>query len=159
MEGHASTPNGQQGGFAATQDGQVIAMEAVRQMAENSILRRVITDPDTGKPLDVGHGMRNAPEQIRTMANHGHTTCAWYQGCDTPISDTEADHIQSFSRGGKTSAANIQPLCPTHNRLKWRMENNPHRAQCKGRTAHQKPDPEPPPEPPPDPPPDPAQRE
>ena len=138
----------QAGGVATTQDGQVLAMGAVRQMAPHSILRRVITDPRSGKPLDVGHGVRSAPEQIRTVANYGHTTCAWAQGCDVPISRTQADHIRSHSRGGATSADNIQPLCSFHNRLKWRREANPHRAQWKGRPEHLPP---PAPDPPPDP--------
>ena len=141
-------PTGNTGG-ASTQDGMVLAMEAVHTLAPGSVLRRVITDPATGKPLDVGRGMRNAPEQIRAVAHHGRTTCAWPQGCDVPISATEADHITSYSRGGQTSAENIQPLCSTHNRLKWRRENNPHRATWKGRPAHQPPDPPPKPEPPP----------
>ncbi len=116
-----------------------MAMEAVRRLAPDSVLRRVITDPHDGKPLDVGHGVRSAPEQIRTAANHGHTTCAWPQGCAVPISDTEADHIHSYSRGGTTSADNIQPLCSFHNRLKYRREKNPHRARWKGRPEHHPP--------------------
>ncbi|PWV44246.1 HNH endonuclease [Nocardiopsis sp. L17-MgMaSL7] len=164
--GHHTTPTPTPGGgaesAAATQDGMVLAMEAVRTMAPTSVLRRVITDPSTGKPLDVGRGMRNAPEQIRTVAHHGRTTCAWPQGCDVPISATEADHITSYSQGGHTSAHNIQPLCSTHNRLKWRRENNPHRAVWKGRPTHQPPHPPPPnpePEPPPPEPPPPHPRE
>ncbi|WP_282104589.1 HNH endonuclease signature motif containing protein, partial [Nocardiopsis sp. B62] len=151
---HTTTPTPVSGGgegAAATQDGMVLAMEAVHAMAPNSVLRRVITDPATGKPLDVGRGMRNAPEQIRTVAHHGRTTCAWPQGCDVPISATEADHITSYSQGGHTSAGNIQPLCSTHNRLKWRRENNPHRAAWKGRPTHKPPNPPPKPEPPPPP--------
>ncbi|MFE1169003.1 HNH endonuclease [Nocardiopsis sp. NPDC058789] len=144
----ATVPEGD-GDGAATQDGMLLAMEAVRALSPGSVLRRVITDPATGKPLDVGRGMRNAPEQIRTVAHHGRTTCAWPQGCDVPISGTEADHVTSYSRGGRTSAENIQPLCSTHNRLKWRRENNPHRATWKGRPAHRRPDPPPKPEPPP----------
>ena len=127
-------------GHATTQDGQVLAFEALQDLASDSVLRRVITDPASGKPLDVGRGMRNAPEQIRVVANHNRTTCAWEGGCDVRISDTEADHIHSYSRGGATSAENIQPLCSTHNRLKWRRENNPHRQVHRGRKAHRKPD-------------------
>ncbi|WP_241474764.1 HNH endonuclease signature motif containing protein, partial [Nocardiopsis xinjiangensis] len=38
----------------------------------------------------------------------------------------EADHITEFSHGGTTSAANLQPLCSVHNRLKYRR-NTRHR--------------------------------
>ena len=37
-----------------------------------------------------------------------------------PVSQCEADHITEFSQGGTTSVANLQPLCSTHNRLKYR---------------------------------------
>ncbi|WP_017585677.1 HNH endonuclease signature motif containing protein, partial [Nocardiopsis ganjiahuensis] len=167
--GTPPAPDGQGASYAATQDGQVLAFEALQDLAPDSVLRRVIIDPTSGKPLDVGRGMRNAPEQVRVVAHHGRTTCAWDQGCDVPISDTEADHIRSYSRGGTTSADNIQPLCSTHNRLKWRREKNPHRQVWQGRTAHrtpgtnQRPEPktgtDPPPDPSPPPEPDPHPRE
>src|SRR5699024_6382783 len=63
---------------------------------------------------------RLAPGYLRTLAFTGHSTCAWGGGCDVPVSRCEADHITEFSHGGTTSAANLQPLCSTHNRLKYR---------------------------------------
>lgn len=35
-----------------------------------------------------------------------------------PIKDMDADHVSAWSKGGKTSAANCQMLCKTHNRAK-----------------------------------------
>ena len=61
-----------------------------------------------------------APGYLRTLAFAQHSTCTWGGGCDVPVSQCAADHITEFSRGGTTSAANLQPLRSTHNRLKYR---------------------------------------
>ena len=35
-----------------------------------------------------------------------------------PLRDMDADRVTAWSKGGKTSAANCQMLCKTHNRAK-----------------------------------------
>ncbi|WP_460757029.1 HNH endonuclease signature motif containing protein [Nocardiopsis oceani] len=123
-------------GPATTQDGQVVSMAAIRALAPNSVLRRMITSPEGDRVLDVGRTQRNATGAVRDAGMFGHTTCAWYQGCNTPASDSEADHKRSFSAGGSTSADNIQPLCSDHNRLKYRRETNPEASTWQGRPSH-----------------------
>ncbi|WP_460761897.1 HNH endonuclease signature motif containing protein, partial [Nocardiopsis oceani] len=123
-------------GPATTQDGQVVSMAAIRALAPNSVLRRMITSPKGDRVLDVGRTQRNATGALRDAGMFGHTTCAWYQGCNTPASDSEADHKRSFSAGGSTSADNIQPLCSDHNRLKYRRETNPEQSVWQGRPSH-----------------------
>ncbi|WP_460753269.1 HNH endonuclease signature motif containing protein [Nocardiopsis oceani] len=123
-------------GPAKTQDGQVVSMAAIRALAPNSVLRRMITSPKGETVLDVGRTQRNATGALRDAGMFGHTTCAWYQGCNTPASDSEADHKRSFSAGGSTSADNIQPLCSDHNRLKYRRETNPGQSVWQGRPSH-----------------------
>ncbi|WP_460760276.1 HNH endonuclease signature motif containing protein, partial [Nocardiopsis oceani] len=123
-------------GPAVTQDGQVVSMAAIRALAPNSVLRRMITSPEGETVLDVGRTQRNATGALRDAGMFGHTTCAWYQGCNTPASDSEADHKRSFSAGGSTSADNIQPLCSDHNRLKYRRETNPDQPIWQGRPSH-----------------------
>lgn len=105
---------------ATTQDSNVIAASAVRAMVPESQLRRLVFDDQSGLPLDLGRARRLAPGYLRTLAFTGHSTCAWGGGCDVPVSRCEADHITEFSHGGTTSVANLQPLCSTHNRLKYR---------------------------------------
>ncbi|WP_235997867.1 HNH endonuclease signature motif containing protein, partial [Nocardiopsis coralli] len=115
-------------GVAVTEDGNVLALSAVRAMAPTAQIRRLIFDDRTGLPLDLGRAHRLAPGYLRTAAFAGHTTCAWSGGCDVPVSQCEADHITEFSHGGETKATNIQPLCSTHNRAKYRRtrtENTP----------------------------------
>ncbi|GAB3697235.1 hypothetical protein GCM10028793_21110 [Nocardiopsis oceani] len=123
-------------GPAVTQDGQVVSMAAIRALAPNSVLRRMITSPKGETVLDVGRTQRNATGALRDAGMFGHTTCAWYQGCNTPASGSEADHKRSFSAGGSTSADNIQPLCSDHNRLKYRRETNPDQPVWQGRPSH-----------------------
>ncbi|GAB3702105.1 HNH endonuclease signature motif containing protein [Nocardiopsis oceani] len=123
-------------GPAMTQDGQVFSMAAIRALAPNSVLRRLITSPKGETVLDVGRAQRNATGALRDAGMFGHTTCAWYQGCNTPASASEADHKRSFSAGGTTSADNIQPLCSDHNRLKYRRETNPDQPVWQGRPSH-----------------------
>ncbi|GAB3749534.1 hypothetical protein GCM10027590_68220 [Nocardiopsis nanhaiensis] len=91
-------------------------MAAVRALAPNSVLRRMITSPKGDRVLDVGRTQRDATGALRDAGLFGHTTCAWPQGCNFPASGSEADHKQSFSAGGSTSADNIQPLCSDHSR-------------------------------------------
>ncbi|WP_020480269.1 HNH endonuclease signature motif containing protein [Nocardiopsis salina] len=115
-------------GLAVTEDGTVLALSAVRAMAPTAQIRRLIFDDRTGLPLDLGRAHRLAPGYLRSAAFMGHTTCAWPDGCDVPVSQCEADHITEFSHGGTTTAANLQPLCSKHNRLKYRRtrtENTP----------------------------------
>ena len=123
-------------GPAKTQDGQVVSMAAIRALAPHSLLRRMITAPEGGTVLDVGRTQRDATGALRDAGMFGHTTCAWYQGCNFPASGSEADHKISFSAGGSTSAVNIQPLCSDHNRLKYRRETNPDQSIWQGRPSH-----------------------
>ncbi|GAB3740894.1 HNH endonuclease signature motif containing protein [Nocardiopsis nanhaiensis] len=123
-------------GPAVTQDGQVVSMAAVRALAPNSVLRRMITSPKGDRVLDVGRTQRDATGALRDAGLFGHTTCAWPQGCNFPASGSEADHKISFSAGGSTSADNIQPLCSDHNRLKYRRETNPDQSTWQGRPSH-----------------------
>ena len=111
---------GKGGGSARTEDGNVLAASIVRAMAPEAQLRRLVFDDRTGLPLDLGRAQRLAPGYLRTLAFAKHSTCAWGGGCDVPVSRCEADHITEFSHGGVTSAANLQPLCSVHNRLKYR---------------------------------------
>ncbi|WP_017614523.1 HNH endonuclease signature motif containing protein [Nocardiopsis salina] len=116
-----ATFQGQSGSDAAvTGDGHTLALSQVRALAAESIMRRLVFDPGTGRTLDLGRGHRLAPKGLREAAFAGHTRCAWDGGCDVPASWCEADHIVEFSAGGTTSLDNLQPLCRTHNRLKYR---------------------------------------
>ncbi|MEU4286520.1 HNH endonuclease, partial [Nocardiopsis dassonvillei] len=75
-------------------------------------------------------------------------TCAHPGGCEVPVALCQADHVTSFSRGGRTVVANLQPLCGPHNRAKYQRELRTHRqGRRRGRGGDHPPggDPDPPP--------------
>ena len=127
---------------ATTDSGQVVPVSVVRELLGQSWVRRLVVEQRTGQVLDVGRSCRLAPPRIRAAAFHGHTTCAWRYGCDVPLAWTQADHIVEFWQGGMTSAANIQPLCSTHNRLKHRWGLRRDRRMWSGRARGQSRDPD-----------------
>ena len=158
---------------ARTQDGQAMATSVVRAMAGDAALRRLIYDPDTGQ-TQISTARRCATGRQRAQAFYGHTTCAWEEGCDRPVSWCEADHIHAFSHGGPTTADNLQPLCREHNQTKhhrslqrdqryWAQHTGPTRPPGRSpdhpsdrppgpRPRPEPPGQDPPPEQPPDPP-------
>ncbi len=130
---------------ALDERGRVVPAGVVHELAADAEVVRMLTAPPTGHVLDVGHSRRLASARQRTAAFHGHATCAHPGGCEVPITWCQADHITSFSRGGRTEVANLQPLCGPHNRAKYQRELRTH--QQRGRGRHHPPgrDPDPPP--------------
>ncbi|MCK9873111.1 HNH endonuclease [Nocardiopsis dassonvillei] len=111
---------------ALDEHGRVIPVGVVHELAADAEVVRMLTAPPTGQVLDVGHSRRLASARQRTAAFHGHTTCAHPGGCEVPVAFCQADHVQSFSRGGRTVVANLQPLCGPHNRAKYQRELRTH---------------------------------
>ena len=120
-------------GPAVTDTGQVLALAEVRALLPDSVIRRLVTDPVSSRVVSVDSTRRVVSASTRAAAFHGHTTCAWAQGCDVPIRFTQADHRVEFHRGGSSRVDNIQPLCSTHNRLKHRLQVAAERRFWKGR--------------------------
>jgi hypothetical protein len=132
---------------ALDEHGRVIPIGLVHELAGDSEVVRMLTAPPTGQVLDVGHSRRLASARQRTAAFHGHSTCAHPQGCEVPVAYCQADHVHSFSRGGRTVVANLQPLCGPHNRAKYQRELRTHPRQGQGQGRDHPPgrDPDPPP--------------
>ncbi len=138
---------------ALDERGRVVPAGVVHELAGDAEVVRMLTAPPTGQVLDVGHSRRLASARQRTAAFHGHATCAHPGGCEVPVSFCQADHVTSFSRGGRTVVANLQPLCGPHNRAKYQRELRTHqqhhqaRAGTRGRERGHPPDgdPDPPP--------------
>ncbi|WP_106587181.1 HNH endonuclease signature motif containing protein, partial [Murinocardiopsis flavida] len=102
--------------FPAISDyGTVYPLSAVRALAKDCILRRIVVDPLTGAPLDVGRARRIFPLQARIAVLSAHATCQWEQGCDRPARWCQIDHKQAWWDGGTTDLSNAQPLCRAHN--------------------------------------------
>ncbi|NKY99560.1 HNH endonuclease signature motif containing protein [Nocardiopsis alborubida] len=133
---------------ALDERGRVVPAGLVHELAGDSEVVRMLTAPSTGRVLDVAPSRRLASARQRAAAFHGHATCAHPGGCEVPITWCQADHITSFSRGGRTEVANLQPLCGPHNRAKYQRETREHhhtRAGTRGRERGCPPEPHPPP--------------
>ncbi|MFC9089327.1 HNH endonuclease signature motif containing protein [Nocardiopsis dassonvillei] len=126
---------------ALDENGRVIPVGLVHELAGDSEVVRMLTAPPTGQVLDVGHSRRLASARQRTAAFHGHTTCAHPSGCEVPVALCQADHVRSFSRGGRTVVANLQPLCGPHNRAKYQRELRTHQRREQHHPPGRDPDP------------------
>ncbi len=111
---------------ALDEHGRVIPAGVVHELSADAEVVRMLTAPPTGRVLDVAPSRRLASARQRAAAFHGHATCAHPGGCEVPVTWCQADHITSFSRGGRTVVANLQPLCGPHNRAKYQRELRAH---------------------------------
>ena len=68
---------------------------------------------------DFGRGRRLATPAQRHALQVLYSTCA-VDGCDIPSHLAEIDHLTSWEAGGTTDLDNLIPLCPPHNKFKYR---------------------------------------
>ncbi len=106
------TPGGS--GFGVTDDGLDISAAAVRRMACDCDLIRVLLDAD-GCPLDVGRTHRLVTPAIWTALVARDRHCA-FPGCTRPPVMGHAHHIRHWINGGPTSLENLVLLCGHHHR-------------------------------------------
>ena len=87
-----------------------------RLLAQHAaVLRRVITDPITAQPLNVGRSYRLAPQRmaLRVLTRDGQCR---FPGCTRPAipGRVELDHVTAWAAGGATADANLIVLCRNH---------------------------------------------
>jgi hypothetical protein len=101
-----------------------IPAEAGRALAADARWRRVLTDPETGTVLDLGHRRVPTPALAR-LVRHRDTRCV-YPGCAMPAVVCDLDHTNAWVRGGHTAANNLNVLCRRHHVMKhsagWQLE-------------------------------------
>lgn len=90
--------------------------------------RRLITDPDTGRVLDVGQRSYRPPAALQRHVQARDGCCQWPQGCTVPADQCDMDHMVPFEAGGTTSADNLLALCRWHHLLKTFHGYTPTRA-------------------------------
>jgi hypothetical protein len=78
---------------------------------------RVLTDPHTGEPLDIGRTSYRIPVAMRQWLRLRDGKCP-FPGCSNQSLDTEADHVLAWHGGGSTGIANLNQPCRKHHRLK-----------------------------------------
>lgn len=101
-------------GVGITEDGLEVTSSAVRRMACDADLIRVLLDPDSCV-LDVGRTHRLVTPAIWTALVARDTHCA-FPGCTRPPVMGHAHHIRHWADGGTTSLDNLVLLCGHHHR-------------------------------------------
>ncbi|WP_104137497.1 HNH endonuclease signature motif containing protein [Arthrobacter sp. ZGTC131] len=84
---------------------------------------RVLTDPRSGAPLEIGRTSYRVPKTMRQWLRLRDGRCP-FPGCNNHSLDNEADHLLAWSEGGGTGVTNLGQPCRKHHRLKhttaWR---------------------------------------
>ncbi|WP_131831577.1 HNH endonuclease signature motif containing protein, partial [Pseudofrankia asymbiotica] len=76
----------------------------------------VLTDPQTGTVLDLGHRRVPTPALAR-LVRHRDSRCV-YPGCATPATACDLDHTTAHTHGGHTALDNLGLLCRRHHVMK-----------------------------------------
>ncbi len=89
-----------------------------------------VTLDGAGLPIHVGRKHRTATPTQWTALKALYASCVW-QGCDRPITWTQAHHIRYWEHGGPTNLDNLVPLCSRHHHMvhdeDWRLVLRPDR--------------------------------
>jgi hypothetical protein len=106
----------------------VIPADAVRRIAADATWQRILTDPVSGAVLDVGRTRYRPPTALADYVKVRDRVCV-FPPCRKSAQKCDVDHRRPFSQGGRTSADNLQPLCPRHHELKhdhgWTVDRKP----------------------------------
>ncbi len=105
--------------------GPIDPVTARRLTADAPSVTRWLTDPVTGRVLDVGRENYRIPTELRLALTIEDETCR-FPGCRRRAQRCELDHVHAWAHGGETSHANLASLCSKHHHLKhesdWTVE-------------------------------------
>lgn len=82
-----------------------------------SVWRRIVTDPLTGTPVDVGRRRYRPPKVTDEFVRVRDRECR-FPGCHRPSQFGDLDHAKEWSRDGETTADNLIGYCRRHHRLR-----------------------------------------
>ena len=98
--------------------GPIPASMARRLVGEGSTsFLRVLTDPRTGAPLEIGRTSYRVTKAMGQWLRLRDGRCS-FPGCNNQSLDNEADHVLAWSDGGGTGISNLGQACRKHHRLK-----------------------------------------
>ncbi|GAA1964731.1 HNH endonuclease signature motif containing protein [Amycolatopsis minnesotensis] len=106
-----------------------ISPEMARAIAfdADSVWNRIIDEPMTGLPIDLGRENYRPPSAMRKYLQVAHRTCSM-PGCNRPAQYTDLDHATAWKDGGGTDKVNLRPLCRVHHVLRgepgWTFTTN-----------------------------------
>ena len=98
-----------------------ITASAVRDLISDPAipiaLRRLVTDPMTGRVLDRGRTSYRVPESLRAFLVARDGVCR-FPGCLRAATQCQMDHAVPWDGGGRSDRDNLGPLCVRHHLLK-----------------------------------------
>jgi hypothetical protein len=99
-----------------------------KRIACDADIWRVVLDPTTGLPLDVGRAHRLVPHWIRRALHARDRGCRW-PGCRVPAPWTDGHHLTPWHHGGHTRVEDLLLLCRHHHATvhegRWRIHLDP----------------------------------
>lgn len=122
----------------------VIPAWLARQIAngENTTLRRILTDAETGQIMSVGRKAYRPPADLARLIRARDRECRM-PGCHRPAQVCDIDHgEQWYADHGETEKENLASLCRRHHRLKdcpewtYRLDKNSGRLTITTPTGH-----------------------
>jgi len=96
-----------------------IPASLAREVAADSVWRRLVTDPLSGTLLDHGRSTYHPPVGLADHVRARDVYCR-FPGCRRRAVDAELDHVVAWADGGETSEQNLRGYCTHHHQLKHR---------------------------------------
>jgi len=98
-----------------------ITADQARLIADDGVLRRLVTDPLSGTLLDYGRTRYEPPESLKQFVITRDGTCQ-APGCLQPAQRGQIDHVDPFHpgklSGGNTNHSDLKTYCQHHHRAK-----------------------------------------
>ncbi|MDQ1642648.1 MAG: hypothetical protein QOJ90_1999, partial [Actinomycetota bacterium] len=108
-----------------------ITADVVRRVSKDATWRRLLTDPESGAPLDYGRTTHDPPQVLADHVIARDQTCTGI-GCRQPARRCDLDHTVRYPEG-PTAAHNVTCRCKHCHRLKheteWTVEQEPDGSQ------------------------------
>lgn len=101
-----------------------VTAEMARRIAADAMLRRLVLDPLSGKPVDLGRHSYRLSKQQRRWIEARDRRCT-FPNCRRRAVYCDADHAVEWNQGGETTCDNCGLLCRRHHNFKtskaWRL--------------------------------------
>jgi hypothetical protein len=105
-----------------------ISTELAQRLSCDCDTWRVVLDPSSGLPLNLGRTHRIVPAGLRKAVLARDRTCRW-PGCDAPAQWVDIHHLDAWALGGLTNVDRLLSLCRYHHHKvhegHWTIEFNP----------------------------------
>jgi hypothetical protein len=108
-----------------------IPAAVARDLAAGGTWRRILTDPESGRPLDYGTTRYRPPAHLAGLAITRDQTCQ-FPGCRVSAHRCDLDHGVPYDPAtgtGPTSETNLGPKCRRHHQIKqtpgWSVTHHP----------------------------------